>query len=299
MKVTDSISQYLQEKASLVNEAFLQHIELETTPKKLVEAMSYSFMAGGKRLRPALVYAANEAVRGTAEFCQPIACAIEMIHTYSLIHDDLPAMDNDDFRRGKPTNHKVFGEALAILAGDGLLTHAFHVLTNGCKQNGVPAETTLQLVEELSRYAGISGMVGGQVNDMLGENRALSVEELSAIHLRKTGDLFVCALRAGAIAGQASEPQIGALSEFGYRLGLAFQIQDDVLDVIGDETKMGKKLGSDEKLLKSTYPSLIGLEASIAEIERLMKEARDRLNDTGLQPERLLQIADFILQREG
>lgn len=243
-----SIKQYIMDCADHVERYFKRNIRTETSPTELVEAMSYSFLAGGKRLRPALAFAANEAVGGSENSCIPIACAIEMIHSYSLIHDDLPAMDNDDFRRGKPTNHKVFGEAMAILAGDGLLTHAFYVAATGLRREGVQPDRALAVIEELSKYAGIGGMVGGQTKDILSENAIFDREHLESIHRRKTGDLIVCSLRTGAIVGGANDRQLQALTEFGYLLGLAFQIQDDVLDVIGDEQKLGKKVGGDEQL---------------------------------------------------
>jgi geranylgeranyl diphosphate synthase type II len=298
LNVKVSIHDYVLSCADQVEEYFKKQINAPETPPLLSEAMSYSFLAGGKRLRPALAFAANNAVGGTASVCIPVACAIEMIHTYSLIHDDLPAMDNDDYRRGKLTNHKVYGEAMAILAGDGLLTHAFHVLSSGALEAGLHAEQTLRMVQELSKYAGIGGMVGGQVNDMLGEKESLSRDQLEAIHVRKTGDLIVFSLRAGGICGGASEEQLDALTRFGYLLGLAFQIQDDILDVIGDEIKLGKKVGSDQKQSKSTYPSLIGLEQSVSEVQRLMNEAHNELSQARLDGTHLKELAHLILNRD-
>jgi geranylgeranyl diphosphate synthase type II len=298
LNVRVSIHDYVRSCADQVEEYFKKQINAPETPPLLSEAMSYSFLAGGKRLRPALAFAANNAVGGTASVCIPVACAIEMIHTYSLIHDDLPAMDNDDYRRGKLTNHKVYGEAMAILAGDGLLTHAFHVLSSGALETGLHAEQTLRMVQELSKYAGIGGMVGGQVNDMLGEKESLSRDQLEAIHVRKTGDLIVFSLRAGGICGGASEEQLNALTRFGYLLGLAFQIQDDILDVIGDEIKLGKKVGSDQKQSKSTYPSLIGLEQSVSEVQRLMNEAHNELSQARLDGTHLKELAHLILNRD-
>jgi geranylgeranyl diphosphate synthase type II len=294
-----SIVEYIRHSAQRVENYFQNQISHDHIPPRLLEAISYSFLAGGKRLRPTLVFAANEAVGGKMDSGLPAACAIEMIHTYSLIHDDLPAMDNDDYRRGKLTNHKVYGEAMAILAGDGLLTHAFHVLSKGSRLAGLDAAVIIRMVEELSTYAGIGGMVGGQVKDLEGEKGGVhSREQLESIHLRKTSDLMVCALRLGGLAGGATEDELSVLTQFGYSLGLAFQIQDDILDVIGDEQKMGKKVGSDEKLHKATYPALIGLDQSIAEVNRLMDQAKYQLEQTDLKRDRLLQLANYILQRD-
>lgn len=268
-------------------------------PTSLRESMDYSLLAGGKRLRPLLVIAAAEAIGGQREAAMPIAQAVEMIHTYSLIHDDLPAMDNDDFRRGKPTNHKVFGEAMAILAGDGLLTHAFHQIVQASRLYNVPAEATLDIIEELSIYAGPSGMVGGQVADMQGEQGITSLEALQYIHQHKTGDLIVFSLKAGGRVSGASEAQLAALAKFGQCIGLAFQIRDDILDLIGDEGKLGKKVQSDVKQEKVTYPYFIGLEASQAELERLTLAAKEAVSDGSIPfPERLLQIADFLTHRD-
>lgn len=268
-------------------------------PASLRDSMEYSLLAGGKRLRPLLVIAAAEAIGGQREAAIPIAQAVEMIHTYSLIHDDLPAMDNDDFRRGKATNHKVFGEAMAILAGDGLLTHAFHQIVQASRLHNVPAEATLDIIEELAIFAGPSGMVGGQVADMQGEQGITDLETLQYIHQHKTGDLIVFSLKAGGRVSGASEAQLAALAKFGQCIGLAFQIRDDILDLVGDEGKLGKKVQSDVKQEKVTYPYFIGLEASQAELERLTLAAKEAVSDGSIPfPERLLQIADFLTHRD-
>ncbi|XID96047.1 polyprenyl synthetase family protein [Paenibacillaceae bacterium WGS1546] len=270
-------------------------------PDKLKEAMDYSLLAGGKRLRPILVLAAAEAVTGreeTGEKAVPFACAVEMVHTYSLIHDDLPAMDNDDYRRGRPTNHKAFGEAMAILAGDGLLTHAFHVAT-GAAGRGVTPERVLAVVRELAGLAGLAGMVSGQALDMLGEQGVTSLEQLETIHLRKTSDLIAFSLRAGGHAAEADERQLTALGLFGRNVGLAFQIQDDILDLTGSVDKLGKPVRSDEKQEKVTYPYLIGLDESRARVAELTKEAGEALRAAGLRyPDRLLDIAAYLLNRD-
>jgi len=269
-------------------------------PATLRESMVYSLMAGGKRLRPALAIAAAEAVGGDRERAMPAACAVELIHTYSLIHDDLPAMDDDDYRRGRPTNHKVYGEAMAILAGDALLTHAFYVLaTIPERDSRVSAATALAVVKELAAYAGARGMVGGQAADMLGEQGRTDLAQLEYIHLHKTSDLVVASLRAGAMLAGATPGQLEALTVFGRSVGLAFQIQDDILDLVGSADKLGKPTKSDVKENKVTYPYLIGLEASRAKVAELTDEAKRALANGGIpSPERLLQIADYLLSRD-
>ncbi|THF75939.1 polyprenyl synthetase family protein [Cohnella fermenti] len=270
-------------------------------PARLNEAIRYSLDAGGKRLRPILALAAAECVAGdevAARRAVPFAAAIEMIHTYSLIHDDLPAMDNDDYRRGRLTNHKVFGEAMAILAGDGLLTHAFYVASTASGL-GVPAQRVLSFVSELARYAGLPGMVGGQASDMLGEQGITTLDELEYIHLHKTSDLIACSLRAGGHAAEASGEQLAALELFGRNIGLAFQIQDDILDLVGDETKLGKPLKSDEKQGKVTYPYLIGLAESQRRVSELTAEAIVAIREAGLRRTELLEgIADAMMNRD-
>ncbi|QHT63874.1 polyprenyl synthetase family protein [Paenibacillus lycopersici] len=263
--------------------------------------MMYSLEAGGKRLRPILVLSAAEAVGRNArarEIAMPIACAIEMIHTYSLIHDDLPAMDNDDYRRGKLTNHKVFGEAMAILAGDGLLTHAFHAITRASALGASP-ETALAIVADLAKLAGAQGMVGGQAADMLGEQGVTSLEELEYIHLHKTSDLLVFSVIAGARIGGATQRQLDALLVFARKLGLAFQIQDDILDLVGDAAKLGKPVQSDVTGQKVTYPFLIGMEKSEALVVRLTQEAKQALDDARLaMPDTMHAIADYLMSRD-
>ncbi|MFC5467877.1 polyprenyl synthetase family protein [Cohnella suwonensis] len=271
-------------------------------PSTLRDAMDYSLLAGGKRLRPILVLAAAEAVQDDAERASdramPFACAVEMIHTYSLIHDDLPAMDNDDFRRGRPTNHKVYGDAMAILAGDGLLTHAFHVLASAAK-GGVPAERVLAASEELAMFAGVFGMVGGQALDMEGEQGVTSLGQLESIHLHKTSDLIAFSVRAGGHASEAGDDQLRALERFGKNVGLAFQIQDDILDLTGTEEKLGKPVKSDERQEKVTYPFLIGLDESRKRVSSLTEEANEALLGAGLSdPRRLIEIAGSLLNRD-
>ncbi|MFK7697184.1 polyprenyl synthetase family protein [Paenibacillus sp. HJGM_3] len=297
-----TIQDYIKTRAARIETELTRSLPREwDVPRTLREAMDYSLMAGGKRLRPILVLAAAEALVGEekAEAAMPVACAIEIIHTYSLIHDDLPAMDNDDYRRGRLTNHKVYGEAMAILAGDGLLTHAFYSVVQASRLHGVPANRVLAIVEELSMLAGANGMVGGQAADMQGEQGITQLEELEYIHLRKTSDLIVFSLRAGGLVGGATPEQLTALQTFGQSIGLAFQIQDDILDLIGDEQKLGKPVKSDEKQQKVTYPYFIGLEASKRKVEELTERGKTALLGAALpQPERLLELADYLVHRD-
>ncbi|MCJ8011179.1 polyprenyl synthetase family protein [Paenibacillus sp. KQZ6P-2] len=268
-------------------------------PSSLREAMLYSLMAGGKRMRPLLVVAACEALEGSLEAAYDAACAVEMVHTYSLIHDDLPAMDNDDYRRGKLTNHKVFGEATAILAGDALLTHAFYLIAQISRSHGVPAERVVEITMDLSELSGPRGMVGGQVADMEGEQGLTELSQLEYIHLHKTSDLIMFSLLAGGRIAGANASQLEALRTFGRKLGLAFQIQDDILDIVGDETKLGKKTQSDIKQEKVTYPYFIGLEASRDEVRRLTDEAKAAILEADFKyPSRLLEIADYLMNRD-
>ncbi|QGQ97098.1 polyprenyl synthetase family protein [Paenibacillus psychroresistens] len=296
-----TIAQYVREHAAKVEQELGQAIPASwDIPGALRDAMQYSLMAGGKRLRPILVIAAAEALGGTIDAAMPIACAIEMIHTYSLIHDDLPAMDNDDLRRGKPTNHKVFGEAMAILAGDALLTQAFYQATQVLRIAPILPEQALKIIEELAILAGAMGMVGGQAADTLGEQGITRIEELDYIHRHKTGDIIVFSLRAGGRVANATDQQLLALENFGYKIGLAFQIQDDILDIIGDESKLGKPVKSDEKQQKVTYPYLLGIAPSQEKVRQLTEEAKSAIIAAGfINPERLLQLADYLVDRDS
>ncbi len=291
---------YLQEITEQITNELKGILPAEwDVPQSLRDAMQYSLMAGGKRLRPLLVVAAAEAFGAERQAALPVACAVEMVHTYSLIHDDLPAMDNDDYRRGKLTNHKVFGEATAILAGDALLTHAFYSIVQAGRKSGVSAESLLSIVEDLSELAGARGMVGGQVADMEGEQGMTNLEQLQYIHLHKTGDLIVFSLIAGARIGGATQGQLEALRVFGRDLGLAFQIQDDILDLTGDEQKMGKKTQSDVNQQKVTYPFFIGLEQSQEQVSTLTQSAKDALGRADLiDSSRLMEIADYLMRRD-
>ncbi|WP_421379501.1 polyprenyl synthetase family protein [Bacillus salacetis] len=264
-------------------------------PETVKEAMAYSLKAGGKRIRPVLLFATLNAFRKDPKIGLEAAAALEMIHTYSLIHDDLPSMDNDDLRRGKPTNHKVFGEAAAILAGDGLLTYSFEVLAD---TKGVSAEKILRIVSLLAKSAGPEGMVGGQAADMEGENKSLSVEELEYIHKNKTGRLLAFSVMAAAILAEAAEQQIQLLEEYAFHIGLAFQIQDDILDVEGTEEKIGKPVGSDQNKLKSTYPSLLTLDGAKDKLQNHLEKSKAALAASDLDTGLLVEIADMIASRD-
>lgn len=268
------------------------------TPTSIHEAMRYSLFAGGKRLRPVLVMAAAEALGGQAEKVLPMASAFELIHTYSLIHDDLPAMDNDDYRRGKLTNHKVYGEAIAILAGDGLLTLAFQLALKNHSEVGLEPQTVLLAMQEMAEAAGSKGMIGGQVVDMESEDKTISPELMEYIHSHKTGALFRASVRCGAILAGATNSQLAALTIYAEELGLAFQIVDDILDIVGDEAKLGKKVGSDVANNKSTYPTIYGLENSKIMAQKAIDEAVGALSEFGQAAEFLRQIAFYMTKRE-
>lgn len=300
MTALSSFPQFMSEATALL-EAELRVLfpdEWDIEPQ-LRSSMEYSLFAGGKRIRPVLLFAALDALAKPYAHGLKAACSLEMIHTYSLIHDDLPAMDDDDLRRGKPTNHVVFGEATAILAGDGLLTHAFYVLARTVEEGHADAATVVQMIAELARCAGVGGMVSGQAADMAGEQGLTSIAQLSAIHRGKTGALIATALKMGGLLGGANAVQLQALETFGYRIGLAFQILDDVLDVIGDPEKLGKPLGSDEKSQKVTYPYFLGVDGSRAEVRKLTEEAKQAVAAAVFpHPQRLYEFADFLLARE-
>lgn len=292
----------ISEKAKLVDKALNMLLPLQSdVPEQIHQAMRYSVFAGGKRLRPILVLASAEAVGGNADAVLPAACAMEMIHTYSLIHDDLPAMDNDDYRRGKLTNHKVFGEAMAVLAGDALLTLAFEVITdiNSFTVSKVPPELLIKVIQEVAVAAGSKGMIGGQAVDILSENRKVDKSVLKYIHIHKTGALFRASVRCGAILGGGTEQQICKLTEYAENLGLAFQITDDILDVEGESQKLGKAVGSDERQKKCTYPSIFGLEES----KRFARETIERavlcLNHFGHTADILRFIATRLINRDN
>ena len=285
-----------EKRRALVEEGLVRELRTdEAFDARLAESMEYSLTAGGKRLRPILLMAAADAAGGRGEDYLTSACAVEMIHTYSLIHDDLPAMDDDDYRRGKLTNHKVYGAGLATLAGDALLTMAFELLA---RQQGVPAETMLRVVREISEAAGANGMVGGQALDLASEGKRIDMDTLRRMHMAKTGALFRASVRSGAILGGADEIQLAALTEYAEAFGLAFQITDDILDVTGDAAAIGKPVGSDERNHKSTYVTLTSLE----EAKRLAREAADRAHEAlaplGGKAAFLDELAEYLVTRD-
>ncbi|HEY8341888.1 MAG TPA: farnesyl diphosphate synthase [Calditerricola sp.] len=294
-----ALAAYLRDKADAVDNEMRRLMARGDIPPRLREAMAYSLFAGGKRIRPVLLLAAMEALGAPSELGLPAACAVEMVHTYSLIHDDLPAMDDDDWRRGRPTNHRVYGEAMAILAGDALLTEAFGVLAAESATRGVPPATIVALVRELAEAAGAAGMVGGQALDLEAEGKDMSVAELSAVHRRKTAALLVFCVRAGGLLAGANAQQLEALTRYAEHLGLAFQIQDDILDEVGDATKLGKPVGSDRRKGKATFPALLGLEASRREVARLTEAAKAALDAPGIDGRVLAALADYLLAREA
>lgn len=289
---------YLHERIALVEQALDRYLpDASTLPGRLHEAMRYSIFAGGKRIRPVLALAACEAVGAPAERALPVACALEMIHTYSLIHDDLPAMDDDDLRRGRPTNHKVFGEATAILAGDALLTQAFVLLSDPDFCSGLPPATLVRIIHLIARCSGSMGMVGGQVVDMESEGQTVDFPVLEYIHTHKTGALILASVQAGGLVGVADESAMQALSGYAGAAGLAFQIADDILDVVGESTALGKGVGGDQARGKITYPALLGLNEARARARELKERAIDYLAPLGAPAEPLREIARYIVDR--
>jgi geranylgeranyl diphosphate synthase, type II len=292
------LQEYLAEQMHTVDRVLDEWLPAESVePASIHRAMRYSLFAGGKRIRPILAIAAARAVSDAPDGIENAASTLELVHTYSLIHDDLPALDNDDLRRGRPTCHRVFGEAMAILAGDALLTLAFEVLS---RLRFLDAGRKIRLVEELSRAAGsVGGMIGGQVNDLEGQRKRPSALLLESIHRAKTGALLRGSVRMGAIYAGATDQEVDALSSYGEHIGLAFQIIDDVLDVEESSEALGKTAGKDEAQQKITFPAVYGLEQSrqMAEEERLAAHVALRLFDD--RADRLRQIADFIVQRKA
>jgi geranylgeranyl diphosphate synthase, type II len=290
------LSGYLAARRNKVDQALAKVLGHDSEPARLVSAMRHSLMAGGKRLRPVLCLAAAEAVGGSALNALPAACALEMIHTYSLIHDDLPPMDDDDLRRGKPTCHKAFDEATAILAGDALLTLAFQFLSESALAER-EGDRGLRVLSEISQASGYRGMIEGQMRDMAGETRDLGLEELQAMHELKTGALIRASVRVGGILGGGSDELVRGLDRYGAKIGLAFQVTDDILNVEGDPEIMGKAAGTDTARNKSTYPSLLGLAASKTLARRLVEEALAILEAFDGRADPLRWIARYILDR--
>ncbi len=294
------IKNYLSSQKSRIEKALQQFIPEPTAPfTEHIEAMRYSLFAGGKRVRPILCLAAGEAVcsdPAAVENLLPVACALECIHTYSLIHDDLPAMDNDELRRGKPTNHILHGEAGAILAGDGLLTLAFELLTDP-NTSSLSAEKRLQMAYSIARASGSFGMVGGQALDIAHENKVFPFEMLQTIHRNKTGALIIASIHCGAIGCNADRGQIDSLLEYGKHLGLAFQIVDDLLNATATTSQLGKQAGSDEILGKATYPAYFGVEETRIKAKKAVVSAQQAIAHFSSNAEPLRLLADYVFER--
>ena len=293
-------TRYLEECRTLVDQYLDDYLPTEDTPPQMLSrAVRYSLFAGGKRLRPTLVLATAEAVGGNMKDALPAAAAFEMIHTYSLIHDDLPAMDNDSLRRGQPTSHIVFGEAMAILAGDALQTHAFEVIAQPSGRCQVPTEERMRAVAVLAEATGARGMVGGQVADLESEGTPADAEMLEFIHRHKTGALIRASVEVGAIVGGGDEKVVYELRRFGEEIGLAFQIVDDILDVVGTAESLGKTVGKDSKAGKATYPAVHGMEDAKRRAQDLRNGALDRLKKFGSAGKPLAMVAERIVSRSS
>ena len=293
------LKSYLNEKREIIEEALKKQFpEAQGPAADVIKAMKYSLFAGGKRLRPILCIAGAEAVGGDEKNVVPVACALELIHTYSLIHDDLPVMDNDDMRRGKPTSHKVFGEAVATLAGDGLLTEAFHLMTETVLTDPLDPRTLLNVIGMIARAAGYEGMVGGQVVDIQMEGKAVDADIVEFIHRHKTGALITASVRAGATLGGGDEHQVKAITSYGENIGLAFQISDDILDIEGDSRRLGKNVGGDARKEKITYPAVLGLGRSKEIQEATIKMAIESLEPFDHKADPLRHIARYIIERK-
>jgi len=291
------LSRFLETRTAAVNAALDRFIPSEKTkPATIHKAMRYSLFAGGKRIRPALVLAAAAACGGSEGDAMPLACAVECIHTYSLVHDDLPAMDNDDYRRGKPTNHKIFGEGIAILAGDALLTQAFEI-TAQCR--GWRRYSHQTIFRELALAAGSLQLIAGQVADLEGEGKKTSTAQLRYIHERKTSALLCCSARLGGMSANCTPTQLKALTDFGYHVGLAFQVIDDILDVTQTSEKLGKTAGKDTQAQKATYPSIVGLEKSRRIAAQLTHQAFAALNVFKGKALALEALAEYLLKRQN
>ncbi|MGK9488846.1 polyprenyl synthetase family protein [Bacillus sp. TV3D] len=297
MLVTSNLNEFLTTRKQVIEDYLFTYVQELTIPEDLKSSMLYSLKAGGKRLRPVLVLALLHAYGKNEEDGIPVGCAVEMIHTYSLIHDDLPCMDDDDLRRGIPTNHKVYGEATAVLAGDALLTESFRLITSQLSSS-VSADKKLRIVDELVKSAGGLGMVGGQFDDMEAEQKQVSLAELESIHARKTGKLLTFSVAAGAMLAGASDDDIEKLREFSYHIGIAFQIRDDILDLEGSEEKIGKRVGSDTANEKSTYPSLLTLSGAKEKLHEHITRAKEIVSNLQLEQQLLHDLCDLIASRD-
>jgi len=292
-----NLEHYLMRRRQRIDRFLERCVPPAAETDTLGAAMHYSLFAGGKRLRPILAVAATEALDGETTTVLPFACALELIHTYSLIHDDLPSMDDDDLRRGKPANHRVFGEGMAILAGDALLTEAFHVMAEAAARPGVKQRRALQVLTEVAAASGVRGMVGGQVADLKAEHTAIDLPTVEWIHIRKTGALIRAAVRAGALLAGARPDQLHRLTRYGECLGLAFQIADDILDAEGAPEVTGKRRGRDQARHKATFPAVLGLSAAKERASDLVATALEELQPFKRQAEPLREIARFAIGR--
>ena len=291
-----SIDQYIEKGKQLVETELSTVLQTTSIPKDLYESMKYSLFAGGKRLRPILLFASYHPFQPNhVNKVLKTAIALEMIHTYSLIHDDLPAMDDDDYRRGKMTNHRKFDEATAILAGDALLTYSFELIAN---DEQLTEKEKVFIIKELANASGPEGMVAGQILDIEGEKKVLTLEQLEKVHELKTGKLISFAISAGAYLGEATDEQQHHLKKFAYYLGLIFQVQDDILDVIGDPEKLGKPVGSDAENTKSTYPNLLGLEGAKKQLADYTEKAIKALHDAQIRHSYLEQLLHYFGERD-
>lgn len=294
-----NIKNYLENKRLIVEDGLKQYmLKEEGSPANHIKAMGYSLFAGGKRVRPILCIAAAEALHNDPAPLLPIACGLECIHTYSLIHDDLPAMDNDDLRRGKPTNHVVFGEAEAILAGDGLLSFAFELMSDPGMTEHIGPEAQIQLLHTVAKAIGPLGMVGGQALDIASEGKTVSFDTLREIHSRKTGALITASVQAGAIASNATTKQFEALTSYGENIGLAFQIVDDLLNVEGSPEQLGKATGTDADRNKATYPAFLGIEQTRARAKDAVNAAVSALTDFDREADPLRELAHYMYSRK-
>jgi len=291
-----NLKSYLVSRQKLIDRALDRHLpKASVKPATIHKAMRYSLFAGGKRLRPILCLTAAETCGGKIDNAMPLACALECIHTYSLVHDDLPSMDNDDFRRGRPTCHKVFGDGIAVLAGDALLTSAFEIVS---RAKAPPRYNMSILLREVATAAGSEKLIAGQVADLEAEGRKSTPKQVRYIHENKTAAILTCSVRLGAMSANANPKQLNSITKFGRALGLAFQIIDDILDVTQTSEKLGKSAGKDIVAKKATYPAVIGLAKSRAEAQRLTGEAHGALSIFGKNAEALHELANYLLERE-
>jgi geranylgeranyl diphosphate synthase type II len=300
MKMSTTIEQYLDERKALVDKALQKFMPKPSgLASDVIKAMNYSLFVGGKRIRPILCIAGAEVVGGSHDTVMPVACAIELIHTYSLIHDDLPVMDNDDLRRGKPTNHKVFGEAVAVLAGDGLLTLAFNLMAGYGAEKGLEKKALLRVIDLIASAAGYKGMVGGQVVDITYEGKQPDPAVVEYIHRHKTAALIAASVTAGTILAGGNKDEEKSINRYGQQIGLAFQIADDILNIEGDRKVIGKGIGSDKEKGKITYPSVFGTAESKTIQKELITNAIDSLIRFDTRAEPLRSLARYVITRKA